>query len=205
MCLWWNKLSGLLCSGNQRWRSEEAASWVPASSSDSSRFSVCQILQVSERQMCGDSPTLIRLNQCHTVTTGQLEASLVTQCLSSQLRPARTLPDLIWINWLLWIGLETGPFRGWWSPFLEHSDFSHKAALGPVVCPIQCSLCLCKPSCVVNSGPSGPPSLGWSCDIYFSPLETRQPPPRLQRIPCPAITDGNTPLICFSISCVQTV
>lgn len=42
---------------------------------------MCQILQVNERQMCGDSTTLIRPNQCHTVTTGQLEASLVTQCL----------------------------------------------------------------------------------------------------------------------------
>lgn len=29
-----------------------------------------RILQVNERQMCGDSTTLIRPNQCHTVTTG---------------------------------------------------------------------------------------------------------------------------------------
>lgn len=33
-------------------------------------FWVCQILQVNERQMCGDSTTLIRPNQCHTMTTG---------------------------------------------------------------------------------------------------------------------------------------
>lgn len=81
-------LWGSLFSGNQRWCS--AMSPVPASSSDSSRFWICQILQVNERQMCGDSTTLIRLNQCHTVTTGQLEASLITQCL---LHSAKTSSD----------------------------------------------------------------------------------------------------------------
>lgn len=63
---------------------------------------------------------------------------------------------------------------------------------------------LLNPSCAAGPGPSGPPSLGWSCDIYFSPPVARQPPPWLQSIPCPAITDGHTLLICFSISCVQT-
>lgn len=84
------RLLSSLFSGNQHWCSEVAESPVPASSSDSSRFWVCQILQVNERQMCGDSTTLIRLNQCHTVTTGQLEASLVTQCL---LHSAKTSSD----------------------------------------------------------------------------------------------------------------
>lgn len=61
---------------------EVATSQLPASSSNSSRFFfwICQILQVNGRQMCGDSTTLIRPNQCHAVTSGQLEASLVSRC-----------------------------------------------------------------------------------------------------------------------------
>lgn len=64
---------------------------------------------------------------------------------------------------------------------------------------------LCNPSCAAGLGPSGPLSLCCSCDIYFSSLVTRQPDLWLQSIPCPAITDGHTLLVCFSISCVQTV
>lgn len=69
--------------------------WGAASHSDSSRLRGCQILQVNKRQMCGDSTALIRPNQCHTVTTGQLEASLVTPVATpfsqDQSRPSQTL------------------------------------------------------------------------------------------------------------------
>lgn len=57
-------------SANTGWCSEAEVSLVPASSGDSSRFGVCQFPQVNERQMCDDSTVLIRLNQCHTVTSG---------------------------------------------------------------------------------------------------------------------------------------
>lgn len=173
--------------------------------------------------MCGDSTTLIRPNQCHTVTTGQLEASLITQCL---LHSANTSSDSSQaINCSAFYLLpKTQPFRlGCMSVFLylmnpqfstsvffyltdsystpkfdlndiPHSD--HWSTTAP-----QSQLC---GQVSVISGPLGPSSLGWSCDIYFSPLETRQPPRWLQRSPCPTITDGSTLLICFSISYVQT-
>lgn len=87
----WFPLGNLATVG---WCSEVEVSPVPASSGDSSRFGVCQILQVNERQMCGDSTTLIRPNQCHTVTTGQLEASLVTQCLIHSAKTSSDSPRL---------------------------------------------------------------------------------------------------------------
>lgn len=57
-------------SASTGWCSEAEVSLVPASSGDSSRFGVCQFPQVNERQMCDDSTVLIRLNQCHAVTSG---------------------------------------------------------------------------------------------------------------------------------------
>ncbi|CAL8267422.1 unnamed protein product [Lota lota] len=45
-----------------------------------------------------------------------------------------------------------------------------------------------RPSNLKHLAPEGPRSLGWNCDIYFSRLQTRQPYPWLQRIPCLMIT-----------------
>ena len=63
--------------------------------------------------MCGDSTTLIRPNQRHTVTTGQLEASLVTQCLlhSAKTRLGLSQTSLETINCSGFSLLpKTGPF-----------------------------------------------------------------------------------------------
>lgn len=70
---------------------ELVLSQVPASNRDSSRFGVWHILQVNERQMCGDSTTLISPNQCHTVTTwGFSRHSVLTPFSQDQTPPEWT-------------------------------------------------------------------------------------------------------------------
>lgn len=137
--------------------------------------------------MCGDSTALIRPNQCHTVTTGQLEASLVSRCLlrsveeqlglsHTQFDAVNSFPPVLRFclkQNLLCFSFASAKKISPTRHLLSRTRLFSDSCFDPSGIPdlYQCLLRIS--SCVVSSSPSGPTSLGWSCDIYFSLLGSR--------------------------------